>query len=203
MGGGGLTLRSPKRSFDRAEAKALSKRITTHVQNRTLCDRPLQMRRPVARDRLTGGSLLLFACLITVLGLWYRAEATIAVNTVSTPRGSKHVLGGNHLLPDARYSSRDGLTDTGGSGIRRRRACLRRGARRRGRALLSTNESRVFLFWAAFILTRPLGATVGDRPHEIAAPFDDGSEPPVVLEGVRGGHADQPASCDPGGCESV
>jgi uncharacterized membrane-anchored protein len=26
----------------------------------------------------------------------------------------------------------------------------------------STNVSRVFLFWAAFILTRPLGATVGD-----------------------------------------
>jgi uncharacterized membrane-anchored protein len=25
-----------------------------------------------------------------------------------------------------------------------------------------TNVSRVFLFWAAFILTRPLGATVGD-----------------------------------------
>jgi uncharacterized membrane-anchored protein len=25
-----------------------------------------------------------------------------------------------------------------------------------------TNTSRVFLFWAAFILTRPLGATVGD-----------------------------------------
>src|SRR4051812_44413250 len=69
------------------------------------------------------------------------------------------------------------------------------------------------LLWAAFILTRPLGATVGDFldkpvakaaiPHEIAARFDDGSEPPVVLEGVRGGHADQPASCVPGGCESV
>ncbi|HEU0096850.1 MAG TPA: hypothetical protein VFQ52_10360 [Rhizomicrobium sp.] len=31
-----------------------------------------------------------------------------------------------------------------------------------------TNVSRVFLFWAAFILTRPLGATVGDlldKPH--------------------------------------
>ena len=26
----------------------------------------------------------------------------------------------------------------------------------------TTNVSRVFLFWAAFILTRPLGATVGD-----------------------------------------
>ena len=25
-----------------------------------------------------------------------------------------------------------------------------------------TNVSRVFLFWAAFILTRPLGATLGD-----------------------------------------
>jgi uncharacterized membrane-anchored protein len=29
-------------------------------------------------------------------------------------------------------------------------------------AYFFTNTSRVFLFWAAFILTRPLGATVGD-----------------------------------------
>jgi uncharacterized membrane-anchored protein len=32
-----------------------------------------------------------------------------------------------------------------------------------------TNISRVLLFWTAFILTRPLGATVGDfldKPHD-------------------------------------
>jgi len=34
----------------------------------------------------TGGTSLLFACLMTVLGLWYWSERTISVNTVSTPR---------------------------------------------------------------------------------------------------------------------
>jgi uncharacterized membrane-anchored protein len=34
----------------------------------------------------TGGSLLLFTCLMVVLALWYRSEGTISVNTVSTPR---------------------------------------------------------------------------------------------------------------------
>jgi len=34
----------------------------------------------------TGGSLLLFACLMLVLALWYWSEGTISVNTVSTPR---------------------------------------------------------------------------------------------------------------------
>ena len=34
----------------------------------------------------TGGSTLLFVCLMLVLGLWYWSEGTISVNTVSTPR---------------------------------------------------------------------------------------------------------------------
>src|SRR3984885_13467707 len=34
----------------------------------------------------TGGTSLLFACLMAVLGLWYWSERTISVNTVSTPR---------------------------------------------------------------------------------------------------------------------
>src|SRR4029077_16082845 len=34
----------------------------------------------------TGGSLLLFTCLMIVLAVWYWSEGTISVNTVSTPR---------------------------------------------------------------------------------------------------------------------
>src|SRR5882757_6961845 len=34
----------------------------------------------------TGGSTLLFLCLMTVLGLWYWSQGTISVNTVSTPK---------------------------------------------------------------------------------------------------------------------
>jgi len=38
-------------------------------------------------------------------------------------------------------------------------------------AYYRTNISRVFLFWAAFILTRPLGATIGDF---LDKPISDG-----------------------------
>src|ERR1700734_1897304 len=34
----------------------------------------------------TGGSALLLVCLAAVLGLWYRSEGTISVNTVATPQ---------------------------------------------------------------------------------------------------------------------
>jgi uncharacterized membrane-anchored protein len=34
----------------------------------------------------TGGSLLLFGCLMLVLALWYWSEGSISVNTVNTPR---------------------------------------------------------------------------------------------------------------------
>src|SRR5438270_12778929 len=34
----------------------------------------------------TGGSLLLFCCLMVALGLWYWSEGTISVNTVSSPK---------------------------------------------------------------------------------------------------------------------
>jgi uncharacterized membrane-anchored protein len=34
----------------------------------------------------TGGSTVLFLCLVAVLGLWYWSERTISVNTVTTPR---------------------------------------------------------------------------------------------------------------------
>ena len=48
-------------------------------------------------------------------------------------------------------------------------------------AYYSTNISRVFLFWAAFILTRPLGATVGDfldKPSATADWRSAGRSPP-------------------------
>src|SRR5579859_1416767 len=32
----------------------------------------------------SGGATLLFVCLLSILGLWYRAEGTVSVNTVST-----------------------------------------------------------------------------------------------------------------------
>ena len=110
----------------------------------------------------TGGSLLLFTCLMTVLALWYWSEGTISVNTVSTPRVEAFYWAAITFSQTLGTALGDWLADTGGLGYEG--GALVFGA---GLAVLAalyywTNVSRVLLFWAAFILTRPLGATVGD-----------------------------------------
>ena len=48
----------------------------------------------------TGGSLILFACLMTVLASWYRSEGSISVDTVSKTEGRSLLLGGDYIFPD-------------------------------------------------------------------------------------------------------
>lgn len=108
-----------------------------------------------------GGSLLLLACVLGSLFSWYRALGSVNVNTVTTPRQEifywititfSQTLG--TALGD--WVADAGLGYSGGA--------LVFGAGLVVLAVLyfATDVSRVFLFWAAFILTRPLGATVGD-----------------------------------------
>lgn len=110
----------------------------------------------------TGGSTLLLACLAAVLGLWYATEGTVSVDTVSTPRVEAFYWGAITFSQTLGTALGDWLADTGGLGYEG-------GARVFAAALAvvvflyyRTRVSRVGLFWAAFILTRPLGATVGD-----------------------------------------
>lgn len=108
-----------------------------------------------------GGSLLLVACVLGSLLAWHRALGTVNVNTVTTPRQEifywvtitfSQTLG--TALGD--WVAGAGLGYSGGA--------LVFGAGLLVLAILyyATDVSRVFLFWAAFVLTRPLGATVGD-----------------------------------------
>jgi uncharacterized membrane-anchored protein len=108
-----------------------------------------------------GGSLLLLACVLVSLFAWQRTLGTIDVNRVSTPRAEtfywvtitfSQTLG--TALGD--WAADGGLGYSGGA--------LMFGAALAILAILyfMTRISRVALFWAAFILTRPLGATVGD-----------------------------------------
>jgi uncharacterized membrane-anchored protein len=110
----------------------------------------------------TGGASLLFACLMTILALWYWSEGTISVNTVSTPRVEAFYWAAIIFSQTLGTALGDWIADTGGLGYEG--GALVFGA---ALALLAalyywTNVSRVTLFWAAFILTRPLGATLGD-----------------------------------------
>jgi len=108
-----------------------------------------------------GGSLLLLACVLASLFVWYRTEGTVDVNTINTPRVEafywititfSQTLG--TALGD--WAADAGLGYGGGA--------LVFGALLAVLAILyfRTRISHVLLFWAAFILTRPLGATIGD-----------------------------------------
>jgi uncharacterized membrane-anchored protein len=110
----------------------------------------------------TGGSAVLLLLLAVTLALWYRAEGTISVNTVSTPPVEAFYWAAITFSQTLGTALGDWIADTGGLGYEG-------GALVFGAALIvvaalyfRTGVSRVTLFWAAFILTRPLGATVGD-----------------------------------------
>ena len=114
-----------------------------------------------------GGSLLLLAFVLLSLFAWWRTVGTIDVNTVTSPREEIFywiTITFSQTLGTALGDwSADPLSD-GGWGLGYSGGALVFGVALAILALLyfSTKVSRVALFWAAFILTRPLGATVGD-----------------------------------------
>lgn len=110
----------------------------------------------------TGGSTLLLTCLVLVLGLWYCAEGTISVNSVSTPRVEAFYWGAITFSQTLGTALGDWIADTGDMGYRGGALIFAGGLAVIAALYVWTRVSRVTLFWAAFILTRPLGATVGD-----------------------------------------
>jgi uncharacterized membrane-anchored protein len=108
-----------------------------------------------------GGSLLLLACVLASLFAWHRTLGSVDVNTVSGPREESFYWLTITFSQTLGTALGDWVADSG--------AGYSGGALLFGAALgvlailyFSTTVSRVALFWAAFILTRPLGATVGD-----------------------------------------
>ena len=109
-----------------------------------------------------GGSALLFCLLMTALFVWYRSLGTVSVNTINSPQAEmfywvtimfSQTLG--TALGDWTASTA-GLGYVGGAVVFSGLLALIVVAK------LWTPISRTILFWAAFILTRPLGAVVGD-----------------------------------------
>jgi len=108
-----------------------------------------------------GGSLLLLACVLLSLFAWHRTLGTVDVNTVSSPREEVFYWITITFSQTLGTALGDWIAD---AGLGYSGGALVFGAGLVVLAILyfSTRVSRVFLFWAAFILTRPLGATVGD-----------------------------------------
>jgi uncharacterized membrane-anchored protein len=110
----------------------------------------------------TGGSTLLLVCLVAVLGIWYWSQGSISVNTVTRPKVEAFYWAAITISQTLGTALGDWMADTGGLGYGG--GAIVFGAELAVVAALYfwTNISRVAIFWAAFILTRPLGATVGD-----------------------------------------
>jgi uncharacterized membrane-anchored protein len=109
-----------------------------------------------------GGSLLLLSCLLATLGLWHRSEGTVSVNTVSTPKVEAYYWATITFSQTLGTALGDWLADTGGVGYEGGALVFAAGLVVVAALYFWTSVSRVTLFWVAFILTRPLGATVGD-----------------------------------------
>ena len=108
-----------------------------------------------------GGSLLLLACVLLSLFAWHRTLGTVDVNTVSGLREETFNWVTITFSQTLGTALGDWIAD---AGLGYSGGAIVFGAGLLLLALLyfTTKVSRVFLFWAAFILTRPLGATVGD-----------------------------------------
>lgn len=109
-----------------------------------------------------GGTTILLTLLVASLLLWYRTLGSIAVDSVSSPQSEMFYWVTIMFSQTLGTALGDWTADTAGLGYEG-------GAIFFGALLLVlvaayffTNISRTALFWGAFILTRPLGAVVGD-----------------------------------------
>jgi uncharacterized membrane-anchored protein len=118
-----------------------------------------------------GGSFLLFVCLIVVLGTWYWSLGSISVATVTTPKVEAFYWAAITFSQTLGTALGDWIADDTGLGYEGGALVFATGLAVLAAAYFWTNVSRVFLFWAAFILSRPLGATVGDL---LDKPVSDG-----------------------------
>jgi uncharacterized membrane-anchored protein len=110
----------------------------------------------------SGGSTLLLACLIASLAVWRWSEGTVSVNTIVTPKAESFYWVTILFSQTLGTALGDWVADTNGLGYGGG-VILFAGALAITLGLYAfTQTSRVTLFWAAFILTRPLGATLGD-----------------------------------------
>jgi uncharacterized membrane-anchored protein len=110
----------------------------------------------------TGGSTLLFALLLVSLGVWYKAMGSVSVSTLNSSKAEMFYWVTIMFSQTLGTALGDWTADTAGLGYL-------------GAALIFggvlvvvvaahyfTSLSITFLFWSAFIVTRPLGAVVGD-----------------------------------------
>lgn len=109
-----------------------------------------------------GGSALLFTLLMLSLFSWHRTLGSVAVETVASPRAEGFYWVTIMFSQTLGTALGDWTADTAGLGYSGGALVFSGILALVVAAYFWTSLSRTLLFWAAFILTRPLGAVVGD-----------------------------------------
>lgn len=110
----------------------------------------------------TGGSTILLALLMLSLAVWYRSMGTVAISSIHSPKAEMYYWITIMLSQTLGTALGDWTADTAGLGYGGGALIFGALLGLVAAAYYWTSLSRTLLFWAAFILTRPLGAVVGD-----------------------------------------
>ena len=116
-----------------------------------------------------GGSLILFTLVMTSLFVWHRTLGSVAVDTVNSPKAEVFYWVTIMFSQTLGTALGDWTADTADLGYAGAALVFGTMLALVAAAYYCTKLSRTALFWAAFILTRPLGAVVGDfldKPHD-------------------------------------
>jgi uncharacterized membrane-anchored protein len=109
-----------------------------------------------------GGSAILLLLLLASLFVWYRTLGTVAVDSVSSPKSEMFYWVTIMFSQTLGTALGDWTADTAGLGYGGGALVFSGMLAIVALAYYRTRISHTILFWAAFILTRPLGAVVGD-----------------------------------------
>ena len=118
-----------------------------------------------------GGSSLLAALLIASLVTWHRTLGTVSIDSINSNQAEMFYWITILFSQTLGTALGDWMADSTGLGYAGGALVFAAGLAITVAAFFWTNVSRTVLFWIAFVLTRPLGATVGDF---IDKPLDHG-----------------------------
>src|SRR4030095_3956857 len=110
----------------------------------------------------TKGSLILVTILISILTIWYFSERSLSVTNISTSKGEIFYWVAILFSNTLGTALGDFLADDSGLGFAGSNILISSVLALVILAFYFTKISRVVLFWIAFVLTRPFGATFGD-----------------------------------------
>ena len=118
-----------------------------------------------------GGTVVLASLLLATLGLWHRTLGSVSVDRIDSRRAEAFYWATIMFSQTLGTALGDWMASSAGMGYERGALVFAAGLLLVAAAYAFTSASRTLLFWLAFVLTRPLGATIGDF---IDKPLADG-----------------------------